>query len=114
MRRSPRKAKRSLELPTSMTTPNKSRRVVDGQFDDAEETIEGFRLDRTPSTKGQIGTSSSKSPGSFSNSSVDSMESDGPEPLELPSFTPSVKCALREATCEDGVWNMVSACVYTF
>lgn len=108
MRRSPRKAKRSLDISIT-STPTKRRTLEreEGQFDDAE--ITEFKLESPPSNKRPAISAYSKSPGSLSNSSVDSMASDGgPEPLELPSFTPAVKCALRENSCDESIWNMVS------
>ena len=48
------------------------------------------------------------SPGAMSDSSVDSLCSiEGRDPLELPVFTPTVKCALRDGDCNPTIWNMV-------
>ena len=30
------------------------------------------------------------------------------EPIELPPFTPTIKCALRDGDCNSTIWNMVS------
>ena len=30
------------------------------------------------------------------------------KPIELPPFTPTVKCALRDGDCNSTIWNMVS------
>ena len=38
--------------------------------------------------------------------------SDSVEPIELPPFTLTVKCALRDGDCNSTIWNMVSIGIY--
>ena len=98
-------AKRSLDYEQ---TPKKKRKYEDGQFEDAVDDVT-----KTPSRRKTEKTVTS--PGGCSDTSVDSMSSDAqdlPEPLELPSFTQSVRCALRDGECDSSVWNMVSKVGY--
>ena len=100
-------AKRSLEY--EMKTPKKQK-YEPGQFDDVPDVEEEENTSRTTSVSAKSPGYLAKSPGSLSDTSVDSMAStELPEPLELPSFTPAVRGALRDGECDGSVWNMVSS-----
>ena len=46
------------------------------------------------------------SPGNRSD--ISSSSCDSVDPIELPQFTPTVKCALMDGDCNSTIWNMVS------
>lgn len=81
-------------------TPSKQRIKIE------KEPVTPEMVSETKSTVPRLPNLSS--PGAMSDSSVDSLcSTEGREQLELPVFTPTVKCALRDGDCNQTIWNMV-------
>lgn len=77
--------------------------------EDEEKNSEGFATPQSKKRRIELLDSPSPSPSTKSDYSSDSSSSfEQGEPLELPPFTSTVKCALRDGDCNTTVWNMVN------